>query len=302
MISSSDYQLLFILDLLPTEILYTIFDYFWSHEILYSFMNISDYINNILLSYRNYHVNFKSILKGEFDLICHHIKPNQIKSLVLSDSNETPGQSKAFLSLFPIEQFIYLHAISLFEIENDSRSFFFNIHQLKYLISFETDTLSNLWMIETIPRLKRLIVNKYFDNDYNHENLLDSISFSHLLNLTLPYCSYTQLRRILCFAPKLISLNISLIISDCTGIDYFAEQHQDTPLIINHLTLSIHTFSKLRNTFLFRHVRIYLKLISISFSLLLELYHVFYSNDFFLVCLIFNNLNLLFLLVEVAIF
>jgi hypothetical protein len=249
MIASSAYRLLFILDLLPTEILYTIFDYFWSHEILYSFINISNCLDSILLNYHNYHINFKSILKQQFDLVCRYIQPNQIKSLVLSDSNETPGQSKAFLSLFPIEEFINLRAITLSDIENESRSLLSNINQLKCLSSFETDTLSNLWMIQTIPRLKRLVINKISDNDYNYTDLLYSISFSHLRKFTLSNCSYIQLRRILCLTPKLTSLNISLMISDCTGIDYFAEQHQDTPLTIQHLTMSIHTFSKLRNIF-----------------------------------------------------
>ncbi|CAF0767871.1 unnamed protein product [Rotaria sordida] len=243
MISSSDNRLLFILDLLPKEIIFTIFDFLWAHDILYSFLNISNYFNNILLTYQNYHVNFKSILKQQFDLVCRFIQPNQITSLVLSDSNETPSQSKTFLSLFPIEKFINLRAITLSDIENDCHSLFFNIRQLKYLNYFETDTLSHLWMIETISRLKQLIINKYADNDYNHESLLHSISFSHLRNLTLPYCSYVQLRQILSCASKLTSLNISLIISDCTGIDYFAEQHQETPLIVNHLTMSIQTFT-----------------------------------------------------------
>jgi hypothetical protein len=246
MISSTTNRSSFILDLLPKEIVCTIFDFLWSHEILYTFLHISDYIDGILLRYPNYSVNFKSISKRHFDLVCHHVKPNQIKSLVLSDSNKTPGQSKIFLSLFPIEQFIYLRAISLFEIENNSRFLFSNIDQLKELVSFETDTLSNIWMIETIPCLKRLQVNQHPDTDYHYEHLLNSISFSHLRNLTLPYCSYTQLQRILRVAPKLTSLNISLFISDCTGIDYFAEQHQDTPLSIHHLTMSICTFSKFR--------------------------------------------------------
>jgi hypothetical protein len=236
-------------DLLPKEIIYTIFDFLWCHEILYTFFHISHYIDDILLSYHNYHVNFKLILKRNFDLVCYHIKPNQIKSLVLSDSNQTPGQSNIFLSNFPIEQFVSLRAISLFEIENDSRTLFANIHQLKSLVSFETDTLSNLWMIETIPCLKRLQVNQYRDTDYHHEDLLNSISLSHLRNLTLPYCSYIQLQRILRLTPQLTSLSISLFISDCTGIDYFAEQHQDAPLTIHHLTMSIGTFSKYLDIF-----------------------------------------------------
>ena len=246
MISSFTHQSVFVFDLLPMEIVYTICDYFWGHEIFYSFFNISDYLNRILMNYQNYYLNFKSILKHQFDLLCRYIQPNQIKSLILSDSNETPGQSKAFLSLFPIEQLINLRAITLSDIENDSRSFFVNINRLEALNSFETDTFAHLWMIETIPRLKRLVINKFSDNDFNFAHMLSSISFSHLYKLTLPYCSYVQLRQILSLAPKLISLHISLIISDCTGIDYFAEQHQATPLAIKHLVMSIHTRSKSR--------------------------------------------------------
>ena len=237
-------------DLLPKEIVYIIFDSLWSHEILYTFLHISQYIDDIVVSYQNYHVNFKSILKRHFDLVCRHIKPSQIKSLVLSDDNKTPGQSEIFLTRFPIEQFVSLRAISLFEIENDSRPLFTNINQLKCLVSFETDTLSNIWMIETIPHLKRLQVNKYLDTDYHHEHLFNSISFTHLRNLSLSYCSYVQLQRILRLAPNLTSLRISLFISDCTGIDYFAEQHQDTPLTIHYLSMSIGTFSKFRYSFI----------------------------------------------------
>jgi hypothetical protein len=266
MISTFSHRPVFVFDLLPTEIVYTIFDYLWAHEILHSFLHISDYFDGILFNYQRYHINFKSIVKQQFDLVCHHIQPNQIKSLVLCDSNETPGQSKAFLSLFPIEQFINLRAITLSDIENDSHSFFSNINRLTHLSSFETDTLSHLWMVETIPQLKRLVVNKFVNTDFHHEDLLYSISLSHLRKLTLPYCSYAQLRRILTLSSKLISLNISLMISDCTGIDYFAEQHQDTPLAIKHLTMSIHTFSKLRNVFLFKTNSIFFLYSSNDFS------------------------------------
>ncbi|CAF3496535.1 unnamed protein product [Rotaria socialis] len=231
MILSPAKQPIFILDSLPKEIIYTIFDYFWAHDILYSFLDSSAYINSIILTYHNYHVNFKSILKRLFDLVCCSIRSNQITSLILSDDNETPCQSKIYFSLFPIEEFINLRAIRLSDIEND--------------------TLSHLWMIETIPKLKRLIVNKFSDHDYNQENSLCAISFFYLRNLTLPYCSYNQLRQILRSAPKLTSLNISLIISDCTGIDYFAEQHQEVPLIINKLTISIHTFTRTISRLLF---------------------------------------------------
>lgn len=244
--SSSKNRCVFALDLLPKEIFFSIFDFLWAHDVLYSFFNINHYSDHIISSYCKYHVNFKAILKENFDLVCRCIQPNQIQSLILSDSDETPGQSKCFLSLFPIEQFMNLRAITLSNIENDSCSLFVNIRQLKCLSYFETDTLSHLQLIEAIPPIRHLVINKLMNDDYHHENLLCAMSISHLRNLSIPNCSYVQLTQILAGAPKLISLKISLIVSDCTGIDYFAEQHHETPLGIKHLTMSIHTWSKLK--------------------------------------------------------
>lgn len=244
MISSSNRRHLFILNVLPKEILYNIFDFLWAHDILYAFLNINDQFNTVLSAYQDYNVNFKSILKWQFDLVCSVVQPNQIKSLVLSDNNESPNQSTLFLSRFSIEQLVNLRALTLSNIENDHDPLFVNIFQLQHLDYFQTDTLSHLWMIQKTPRLKQLIINGFTVNDYNHMNSLSSISFSYLYKLTLSYCSYVQLRQILCLAPKIKSLNISLTISDCTGIDYFAEQHQEASLRINCLTMSIHSFSK----------------------------------------------------------
>ena len=235
------------IDFLSEEIFFTIFEYLTCVDILDAFLHISPYIDGIVFRYENYHVNFRCILKRNFDLICRCIQPNQIKSLIVSDSRQTPGQSNIYLSRFPIEQFIHLQAISLFEIEDENRSLFRNINQLNNLVSFQTDRLANFELIETLPRLKRLVLTQFSDIDYNHVNLLDLISYSHLRSLTLPYCSYPQLRRILSEASQLRKLNISLIISDCTGVDYFAEQHHNTTLRITHLTMSIGTFSKLKN-------------------------------------------------------
>ncbi len=290
----------FVFDVLPVEVLYSIFDYLWTHDILYSFYNISVYLDSIISNYSNYHVNFQSILKRHFDRICRHIRPDQITSLVLSDSDDTPGQSHAFLSLFPIHQFTRLRALTLVEIDNASQPLFSNLCQVRSLISFETDTMSHLRFLEAVPQLKRLVVNKYSEDYYDHESFLSSITFSHIRTLTLPYCSYSQLRQILSRALKLTSLTISLSISDCSGIDYFAEQRQDVPLGLTHLNLSIHTFSKYREMRCFRKDR--KKMISFIFLLLLEQYPVFYLNDFLHVCLVCENSNSSFPLVEVRIF
>jgi hypothetical protein len=91
-------------DRLSVELLHIVFTYFWAHKILYCFSNISDHIDAVLLMYSLYRINFQSILKCHFDMICRQIKIHQIILLILSDDGDTPGQSEVFLSLFHIEQ------------------------------------------------------------------------------------------------------------------------------------------------------------------------------------------------------
>ncbi|CAF1274023.1 unnamed protein product [Adineta steineri] len=247
--SLSPHQPTFVFDLLPTEVLHNIFVYLWADDILYSFYNISTSVNNIISSYKYYHVNFQSILKRDFDHICRCIRPDQIISLILSDTNDTPHQSHLYLSLFPINQFIHLRALTLIDIDNNSQSLFDNLCEIKSLVSFEIDTMSHLRYIGS--QLKRLVVNKYVEDDYIHESFLSSLSFCHIQSLTLPYCSYHQLRQILSDALKLTSLTISLLISDCSGIDYFAEQRQEMSLALTYLNLSIQTFTRVISRLLF---------------------------------------------------
>lgn len=112
----------------PIEIFYTIFQHLWAHEIVYSFVNISTYLNSILLNYQDYLVNFESIRKSHFDLVCRYIRPEQMLSLILSDkSDETPNQSKFFCSLFFIQQFHRLRSLKLIELDDNGESLICNL-------------------------------------------------------------------------------------------------------------------------------------------------------------------------------
>ena len=124
-------------DLLPVELLHTVFTYFLAHEILVSFFDVSDHVNAILLSYSSYRLDFKSILKCHFDLICRCIRPDQVITLSLSDADDTPGQSELFFSRFRIEQFTRLRSLKLINIEFDSlESIFSTWIKVKQLDSF----------------------------------------------------------------------------------------------------------------------------------------------------------------------
>ncbi|CAF5046110.1 unnamed protein product, partial [Rotaria sp. Silwood1] len=77
-----------------------IFDYLSTVDIYRGFIKINSYIDSVVSNYKNYQLNFRSILKKEFDLICRYMNPHGIVSLILSDNIDTPGQSNLFLSLF----------------------------------------------------------------------------------------------------------------------------------------------------------------------------------------------------------
>ena len=234
----------FSLDLLPRSVIHIIFDFLWGQHILGSFLNISDTFNNALWTYNNYRIDFKSVRKRDFDLMCRHIRAEQIIALTLCDGNETPNQSHIFLSLFPIDQLCRLRAIKLSEIDTGSWPLLADLHQLEHLASFEADTMPLLQFVELTPRLERLVINNYSDDDCNHESFLSTISLAHLRHLSLPYCSYSQLRDILSRTPQLTSLDITLRISDCAAIEYFSEQHQNSALALTRLKMSIRTFSE----------------------------------------------------------
>lgn len=101
----------------PTELLHTIFDHFYADEILHSFFNLNNRINNVIYAYCSYQSSFQSIKKADFDHVCQTIQPNQVISLKLSDDCNTPDQSIFFLSYFALEQFHRLQALHLFDIE-----------------------------------------------------------------------------------------------------------------------------------------------------------------------------------------
>ena len=122
-----------IFDLFPVELIHTLFTYFWSDEILYSFFDINDHLNAIIFSYYSHRINFHIVI---FIILCHLIRPVQLISLTLSDGNYTPDQSKLFFSYFHLEQFVNLRSFSLFDIEIDSlKSILFNLNKLHQLRS-----------------------------------------------------------------------------------------------------------------------------------------------------------------------
>lgn len=106
------------LNTLPVEILHRIFD---NLDIQTIFLSIRYVCKDLYLttnSYNRYNFNFKSISKPSFQFICGFIPFENVIQLTLSDDDKTRGEIKLFLSLYNIEQFTRLEALTLLYIDD----------------------------------------------------------------------------------------------------------------------------------------------------------------------------------------
>ena len=211
------------LNRLPVELFHLLFSYFFAHEILVSFIDVSDYINGVLLSYSDYRLNFQRIARGQFDLIWSRLRPDQVTSLLLS--HESPA-SELFSTRFRLEQFTQLRSLTLVSIHFEHvRSLFANLHQLEHLRSFSFHVAS---MQHRYPawngdyRAESRSLNQFIHRKYakvlprltrlslSNTPALHDIPLPYLRHLTVSQCSTHQLDTILRQAPALQSLAVSL--------------------------------------------------------------------------------------------
>lgn len=235
-----------LLDRLPAECLYMIFEYFWAQEMFHSFLNVTQHINQVLDSYNGYLLNLKSIRKQDFDLLCRSIKPCQMISLTLSDSLDTVGQSQLFLSFVSINQLIYLRALKLIDIDRNSIVGFSDIHKLPRLVSIEIDSNSRISIDLIASQLERFIVNSCSDDYSDHGMLIPIIQLPRLRYLSLERCSFSRLYSILRLASNLISLHVSITSWSSVEMNHLINSDQESPFKLVHLYLTMNLGSKCR--------------------------------------------------------
>jgi hypothetical protein len=223
------------IDILPVELLHYIFGYLWAHEIFYAFFNLNSYFNAVLVSYDRYFVNFRSIIKSQFDIICQHIRPDQIISLTLSDDEETLNQSELFFSLFNIEQFINLRSFDINSIDANAFKRLSNLHKLKHLSSLKLPRFSKPYDMHLasavqnlLPQLRQLLVHE--------TNYLLINQLPHLRHLTIIHCRCLHLANIFHHVSKLHSLSITI------AIDVYIDWCKEIPTMayLSQLTLKIY--------------------------------------------------------------
>jgi hypothetical protein len=168
-----------LLDILPVELFHALFSYFLAHEILLTFTSVSPYIDAILVSYPSYQVDFKSILKSHFDLICRTISPDQIISLTLSGVDDTPKQCQFFFTHFQIEQFSKLRSFRLIKIDKQLMEVIINfIDKLNRhcQVSLDDCDIRTLVSSQVISQLTRLRITDSKQFDWN--KLYDLLPFN----------------------------------------------------------------------------------------------------------------------------
>jgi hypothetical protein len=193
------------LDILPVELLHACFSYFLAHEILLTFTSVSPYLDAILLSYTNYRVDFKSILKTHFDLVCRTIRPDQIVSLTLSGRDDTPKQCQLFFTYFQIEHFSTLRSLRLVHIDKQLMERMVNlINELNRHCQISLDDCDIRSLISS-PVFRQLTRLRTTDSKHFVWN-----EWSELFPFSLERSSIGTFRYICQNAPKLQSLDICL--------------------------------------------------------------------------------------------
>lgn len=213
--------------LLANELLLEVFEYFNTIHLFRAFYNLNSRIDALLLCYfQDYHLDFQSISKRNFDVICNQQLPfiiNQIISLRLTDNDETPTLPNLFLSYgFTLDQFTRLKSLTLnhiysFDIVNQ---LIIQCQSLPYLIHLSliqcclyTKDKNTASLINHIWCLRKLI-NCNLSNNFQDPNLLstiqtNSISIQNLSLDSIP-CDLNDLFNLFQYTPYLQRLRTTM--------------------------------------------------------------------------------------------
>jgi hypothetical protein len=224
-VMSNSYQFLD----LPVELLHTTFIYLWGQDIFYSFFGISPYLDSVIQSYHRFHLNLKSIRKSQFDLIWHHIRPEQIITLILSDDIDTPCQSQLFLSIFNIERdFAHLRSFILVRpglkwtrtavethktLMRHSAFKLYHVSLQQRYVSHGSTNVSNLFRVPIGNN------SALYDNDASLYN-------RRYLKISIGNHPFERIKEILQLSTKLTQLNVRLSSIPNGNLTHFEQHHQ----------------------------------------------------------------------------
>ena len=210
-------------DRLPVELLHTLFTYFLAHEILFSFSDVSDYVSSTLLTYSAHRMNFNAT-QSPIDLIYSGIRPEQVISLTFSDDVHLV---ELFFNHLRIEEFTQLRSLAMMQSHSERlKSTIRNLHKLERLhfLSFDTETIrachdgchANDPLAATLVAMELCydrggVMSRLTHSHFDKALRIRDIDLSRMVHLGIAQCFVNELDAILCKAPRLRSLHISLI-------------------------------------------------------------------------------------------
>ncbi|CAF3655899.1 unnamed protein product [Rotaria sp. Silwood1] len=190
---------------LANEILLDLFELLDDIQLLHAFNGLNSRFNMLLFTrFQTYHLDFRSISKHNFSIVCQQYLPtiiDQVIALHLSNNNETPNLLQLFLSYgFTLNRFNHLQMLSLYHMDSLSllneillqcRCLSYFIHLNLINCNFDQKETEILYLINNIWSLSTL----------THCNL-DNIFVSKLLFASMPIISqsikYLSMKNIYC--------------------------------------------------------------------------------------------------------
>ncbi|CAF2053756.1 unnamed protein product [Rotaria magnacalcarata] len=197
-----------LLEILPTEILFCIFDYLTVFDILRGFINLNKRINDIVGLYP-FVLDFQEISRSKLDFICRHIQPKQILSIYLSDEF-MPDQVKIFNLHFPDfhEQFFGLKKMKFINTSTVLPNLPVTLTCLSIKTYLKTNSTDN-FITKILRQQAQYLTFLKVDGSYVFRSI--DTAFPSLKHLTIDYCTITEFHRILfCFQSSLTELKLFL--------------------------------------------------------------------------------------------
>jgi hypothetical protein len=217
------------LESLANELLLDLFEFLPVVHLFRAFYGLNSRFDTLLLiHYRNYCIDFRSVSKRDFDIVCQKYLPligDRIISLRLSDDNETPKQTNLFLSYkFNFRQFTNLQSLTLSHLYSKEtlRKLMIECHYLPHLthLTFTecefknqdkdiSDILNNIW---NLPKLIHCHFHSRLENCTYMNPLMPSVTSTSLEYFSIDSYSY-NLNDLACLfqhTPRLRHLSIEI--------------------------------------------------------------------------------------------
>ncbi|CAF5005195.1 unnamed protein product [Rotaria sp. Silwood1] len=186
---------------LANEILLDLFELLDDIQLLHAFNGLNSRFNMLLFTrFQTYHLDFRSISKHNFSIVCQQYLPtiiDQVIALHLSNNNETPNLLQLFLSYgFTLNRFNHLQMLSLYHMDSLSllNEILLQCRHLSYftrlnLINCNFDQketeivylINNIWSLSTLTHCN--LDNIFVSSIYSLENLFRSVPNLYYLTI-----------------------------------------------------------------------------------------------------------------------